>query len=208
MTRGLERLEPSGRPPHRSLHGRRLTVAGSAVGVLAVAAAGLFVWGPLGGPSGGGTYVPADASYVTGAAVQLPPASSAEQAAAVTDATAFGGDLFGRLAGEDQNLVMSPSSLDTVLAMPAPGAHGDTAAQLLRMLHSDLTPDQLAAAVGAVQRKTARDAQASQATLSVANSLWTQRGYGLRPTYLGVLRDTHNGQVLFMGQVVDPTQAG
>ncbi|MDH6704602.1 serpin B [Kitasatospora sp. MAA19] len=111
------------------------------------------------------------------------------QVAAVSAATnAFGLDLLHALAaapdGAGRNVVLSPSGLATVLAMVLPGARGATAEELSKALHTDLTPQQYASAVGALDRSVPAG---GRDTLRQADDLWTQQGLAVAPEYLDTL---------------------
>ena len=91
--------------------------------------------------------------------------AAAETVAA--DEQGFALDLLGRLGPASPNLVLSPSSLATLLAMLEPGAAGTTAAGIAQALHSSaLGADQQAARWGALTRamlgQAARDGIALQ----------------------------------------------
>ena len=56
---------------------------------------------------------------------------------------AFGFDLYHRLRQKPGNLVMSPASVTTALAMTWGGARGETAAQMREVLHLEGTADEV-----------------------------------------------------------------
>jgi serpin B len=113
--------------------------------------------------------------------------STVQQRDAANGTAALSTDLLKLLGARNQNLVASPASLATALAMLAPGAHGSTQAQLLRVLHSDLTATQLAAATGALARRNSTLAGTDGNTLRESDTVWTQRGLKLMPAYLDTL---------------------
>jgi serpin B len=97
-------------------------------------------------------------------------------------------DLYKRLVapgeGLDQrNLVASPSSVATVLAMILPGARGGTADEIATALHSRLDPQRLAAAAGALDRALLEQARADELDLRISNAVWTQEGLALRQEF-------------------------
>lgn len=97
-------------------------------------------------------------------------------AAAVEAADAFGLDLLTAPAlASEKNLVLSPASVSTALQMVGAGAKGDTAAQIRKVLR--LSGDApLASPVSGHE------------DLKVSNTAWIQRGLGIKPGYLDVLR--------------------
>lgn len=105
---------------------------------------------------------------------------------------AFGLDLLRE--GPVGNTVLSPDSVAAALAMAGAGATGRTASQIARTLH--LKGPGAFGAVGNLQRIIARE-QASAGegeteppTLSLANGLFVQQGFPLRPGYIAGL-DRH-----------------
>ena len=89
----------------------------------------------------------------------------------------------------DANVVASPSSLATVLAMLELGAHGSTASQIATTLGTaDLTGPQQAAAWNALSTDEARAATRAGIDLESANSLWMQSGLPLAPAFMSELR--------------------
>jgi serpin B len=137
----------------------------------------------------GSTVVTPDASLVR--AAPPPRAATAPEsdvAAAVRGSTALALALYQRLGSGDENLVASPSSLATVLAMALPGARGRTAEEIARVLHTTLDPGRLAAAMGTLDAGIGQRVSASNtAELDVSNALWSQRGYTVRPVFLELL---------------------
>jgi serpin B len=102
--------------------------------------------------------------------------------------TGFAVDLYKRLAAPGErldatNLVVSPSSVATVLAMVLPGARGSTAAEISEALHSRLDPRRLATAAGALDRTLLEQARADELDLRISNAVWTQEGLALRQEF-------------------------
>jgi serine protease inhibitor len=130
-----------------------------------------------------------DASLVRAAPpASAPAAPEPDVAAAVRGSTALALALYQRLGSGDENLVASPSSLATVLAMALPGARGRTAEEIARVLHTTLDPGRLAVAMGTLDAAIGQRASASNAAeLDVSNVLWSQRGYTIRPAFLELL---------------------
>src|SRR5262249_23715938 len=70
-----------------------------------------------------------------------PPAPAQDVAAVVDGNTRFGLDLYARLRQKDKNLIFSPYSISTALAMTRAGAGGATGAEMDKVLHFTLSPD-------------------------------------------------------------------
>jgi serpin B len=101
--------------------------------------------------------------------------------------TGFALDLYRRLGAGDENLVLSPSSVATVLAMVLPGARGDTARQIAAVLHADLPAERLAEAAGQLDEALAKRAAEDGLELSISNSVWTHSGLEPRQEFIDLL---------------------
>jgi serpin B len=141
------------------------------------------------------------AGYWAGSSVAAPDNADAihasKRAAAAPDPAltpaaateAFGLDLIGAQPG---NVVLSPGSVATALAMAGTGASGQTAAQMAATLH--LKEPAAFDAVGSLQRTIAREqaevgeGRPNAPTLEMANGLFLQQGFPLRPEFLGGLQ--------------------
>src|SRR4051794_1476903 len=135
--------------------------------------------------SGGGK--PKDSALVRADAAKAAVAS-ADLTAAATSANAFGVDVFHAVAdGQGGNVMVSPTSLATVLAMLMPGAKGQTAAEMTKTLHTSLPAGQFANALGALNEATVQRVLTDKADLQQFDSAWTQKGYALQQPYLKAL---------------------
>jgi serpin B len=117
---------------------------------------------------------------------------SAEVQTLVRGWSRFAVDLYQRLApaGEGAaagNLVVSPSSVATVLAMVLPGARGATADEIDRMLRSGLDAERAAAAAGALDSVLAQQAETDELDLRISNAVWTQDGLPLHQDWVRML---------------------
>jgi serpin B len=103
---------------------------------------------------------------------------------------AFGLDLMRRLG--NGNVVFSPDSIASALAMAGTGAAGRTAAQMASVLH--LRSPAVFAAVGqlqsaiAAEQITAGQGDPQAPTLDIANGLFLQQGYPLLPSFVSGLQ--------------------
>jgi serpin B len=94
--------------------------------------------------------------------------------------------MYGLLRHRPGNVVFSPLSIRTALAMAYQGARGTTAAQLreaLRFTSSDETPHLALAEI--IQRLNAGDG--SKYEMVLANGLWAQKGAPLEASFLDLL---------------------
>jgi serine protease inhibitor len=110
--------------------------------------------------------------------------SDADAAQAARSVNAFGFGLHAALmAGEGGNVVTSPLSVATLLAMVAAGAGGETAQQMSKVLHlDDVRDDRFAALLRAVT-------DSDDVVVSVANALWANSGTPFGQDYLSFVRD-------------------
>jgi serpin B len=107
-------------------------------------------------------------------------ASAAEQAFAL--------DLLHRLAPGSPNLVLSPSSIATLLAMLEPGAAGTTRSGIAEALHAgSMSVPQEAVGWHALNGALARQAGHDQVAFDTANRLWLETGFPVRSAYLDLL---------------------
>src|SRR5437868_3164859 len=107
-------------------------------------------------------------------------------------------DLPQKLARGEENLCLSPYSIQSALAMTFAGADGDTRVEMARVLHFPNDGDAIHASFAALQRsldemskKTATIAEQSKKgggpsepiTLAIANRLFAQSGYDFRDPF-------------------------
>jgi serpin B len=116
-----------------------------------------------------------------------PVLKSSNPAAAVT---AFGIDLMARIGGTG-NIVFSPYSVASVVAMAGAGASGRTATQIARVL--DLRSPTQIAGIGRLSGTLAREQSAASAgaadppQLDLANGLFVERSFPLLPAFTATL---------------------
>lgn len=122
-------------------------------------------------------------------------AQSAPSQSAIDGNTAFALDLYRELKTAPGNLFFSPYSISTCLAMTYAGARGDTEKQMGRVLHLDQDQQKIHAAFGALQRQLAEASNQKGIELSIANSLWAQKGHSFLPAFLTVAKDNYLANV-------------
>ena len=96
----------------------------------------------------------------------------------------FAFDLYHRLSQKEGNIVFSPYSISTALAMTYAGARGNTAQELAKTLHFSLDNERLHPAFGELIRQIEGTDKKPNYDLAVANSLWGARGLSLEPRFL------------------------
>jgi len=99
---------------------------------------------------------------------------------------AFALDLYGKLAGQPGNFVLSPYSVSTTLGMVYAGAKGGTADEIARALHVDGAPP---GAQGPVLETS------DDLAFHSANALWLAPRYPARPGYIATVKDDFGGRV-------------
>jgi serpin B len=131
-----------------------------------------------------------------------PPRPQSAQVGALTGAyNASGHDLFVALAGRPGNVVFSPSSVGTAMAMALSGARGATASEMAAVLHHTLSPVDVErahagwmAALGG--SRTAAPTATPPVTLVTANGLMVANGATVSPLFVAALRNNFAAEVL------------
>jgi serpin B len=104
----------------------------------------------------------------------------------------FALDLYGRLASEPGNLLVSPLSIDFAFAMTYGGARGQTEAEMAQALHYTLPQNRLHPAFNALdlemnERNDPGDENNPPVEIHVVNSIWGRTGESFRSEYLDLL---------------------
>jgi len=115
----------------------------------------------------------------------------------------LGLDLHRQLAKNDENLCLSPYSIESALAMTFAGADGETRTEMARVLHFPNDGDAIHASFASLQQslgemseKTAKIAEQSKKksgpsepiTLAIANHLFAQGGYDFRDPFRDLVK--------------------
>jgi serpin B len=146
-------------------------------------------------------------------------ATNFEVAAKATNQLAI--DLHRQLATGDENLCVSPYSIESALAMTFAGADGETRTEMARVLH--LTNDasanaSFAALQHSLQEMSARTAElvkqskkfggpSEPITLNIANRLFAQKGYAFREAFLSLVKQNFGGAFEPLDFVANPAAA-
>ncbi|MBY0527462.1 MAG: sigma-70 family RNA polymerase sigma factor [Gemmataceae bacterium] len=121
-----------------------------------------------------------------------PAQAKGDRPALVKGNTAFAVDLYGKLREKPGNLVYSPYSVSTALAMTYAGARNDTAAQMAQVMHFTLPQDRLHPAAGALVRDlSSNNEKKVNYQLNVVNALWGQKDYGFRDDFVKLTRTSY-----------------
>jgi serpin B len=124
----------------------------------------------------------------------------------------FALDLYGALRNQSGNLIFSPQSLATVLAMTSVGANGPTATEIADVLHSTVSATELARQFNALAQQllAPRQAPAGAGTpleLHINDSLWAQAGYPFYRTFLDTLARYYGAGVNLVDFIHDADSA-
>src|SRR6266496_670286 len=133
----------------------------------------------------------------------------------------LGVDLHRQLATGDQNLCISPYSIESALAMTFAGADGETRTEMARVLH--LTNDAgvpasfstLQHSLEEISAKTAELVKQAKKfggpsepiTLNIANRLFAQKGYAFRDAFLSLVKQNFGGAFEPVDFIADPAAA-
>jgi len=170
------------------MRGTGSTLAAAAFAALAVGCAGKPDRPTVGPEPHETTAVPGKPSV----AAKRQEASEADVAATVEGNNAFAFDLYAKLRGQEGNLVFSPYSISTALAMTYAGARGKTAGQMEKVLHFTLGQGKLHPAmadlVDDLNTRGGDGKEGSAYELVVANRLWGQKGYRFLDPFLALNR--------------------
>jgi serpin B len=127
-----------------------------------------------------------------------PTAPQEDVRAAAVDNNAFATDLYARLDHGPGNLLFSPYSISSALAMTYAGARNQTAIQMARTLHFSLPDERLHRAFGALSGELTGEKSTdvkSLYQLSVADALWTQKGLSYNPDFIHLLKQDYAAEL-------------
>jgi serpin B len=120
-----------------------------------------------------------------------PAQAKADRPALVRGNTTFAWDLYGQLRKKEGNVIYSPYSISTALAMTYAGARNKTAEEMAEVLHFTLPQERLHPAAGALVRDLGGPGKKRNYQLRVANALWGQKDYGFLADYIALTRTVY-----------------
>jgi serpin B len=131
--------------------------------------------------------------------------TAADSGQAATATNQIGVDLYRKLATTDENLCLSPYSIEAALAMTFAGADGQTREEMARVLHLSKDEsmhssfDALQLQLKEIAEKNAKLVAESgefggpkELALAIANRLFAQRGYDFRENFLGLVKERYS----------------
>jgi serpin B len=152
-------------------------------------------------------------------AAMAPAATNFDLAAKATNELAV--DLHRQLATGDDNLCVSPYSIESALAMTFAGADGETRTEMARVLHfgNDAgVPASFAALQHSLEEMSAKTAAivkeakkfggpSEPITLNTANRLFAQKGYAFREAFLSLVKQNFGGAFEPIDFIANPAAA-
>jgi serpin B len=146
-------------------------------------------------------------------------ATSLDLAAKATNELGF--DLYRQLATGDENLCISPYSINSALAMTFAGADGETRTEMARVLHfpnDGDVPASFSALQHSLEQMSAKTAElvkeskkfggpSEPITLNIANHLFAQKSYHFREAFLSLVKQNFGGAFEPLDFVADPAAA-
>jgi serpin B len=123
-----------------------------------------------------------------------------DDAAIVRGDNQFAVDLYAQLGREQpgKNLFFSPTSISVALAMTAAGARGQTQSEMATVLHLDADLAQAHAHYQQLLAQWNATGQKRAYQLRVANRLWGQKGFTIRPEFLALTRQQYGAEMLLV----------
>lgn len=118
-------------------------------------------------------------------------ASEEDVAAAVKGNNAFAFDLYSKLRAADGDVVFSPYSVSSALAMTWAGARGETEKEMAATLHFGLGQEKLHPAMAALTKDLNKRGGEGKYELAVANKLWGQTGMKLLEPFLDITEECY-----------------
>lgn len=120
----------------------------------------------------------------------------------------FAADLYAHLAAEESsNLFFSPYSISTVLAMTCAGARGETAEQIVKVLHFPLPQPELHPAFAKLRTDLTPSGKVPAFQLRMANRLWGQKGSQILPDFLKDTKEHYGAEIgLVNFRTAEPTR--
>ncbi len=134
-------------------------------------------------------------------------ADMSDQAALAAGTTEFGLDLYAQLRDQPGNVILSPYSISTALAMTYAGARGETARQMAAVLHFPFEGEPLHEACASLASALSESGDGPQCKVYVANSLWGQQGLEFLDDFVALNRRYYGAGFRQIDFAADPDQA-
>jgi serpin B len=160
--------------------------------------------------------------YVFGALIAGMAYSGTKSDLAATSTNQLAVDLHRQLATGDENLCVSPYSIESALAMTFAGADGQTRTEMARVLHfpgdGGAVPASFASLQHSLEEMSAKTAElvkeskrfggpSEPITLNIANRLFAQKGYDFRNAFLSLVKQDYRAAFEPLDFVADASGA-
>lgn len=132
---------------------------------------------------------PATTSTPTASAPPVDPPAADAVTKLAQGSNAFGFDLYKRLQKEPGNIVFSPASITTALAMTWGGAKGETADQMKKVLHLEGSADEVMATSGKLALSL--ESPNRPITFRIANQLFGEKTYKFEQPFLDKAKNAY-----------------
>ncbi len=144
-------------------------------------------------------------AWLAAAAICAPMVGAAETQPAADAVNGLGVDLYRQIAPRPGNLCLSPYSISAALAMTYAGAEGETRTEMGRVLHwsekahvdgafanlGKALAQSAAATEKVAQSNKKRGGPVEPIKLAIANRLFPQSGFALRPEFLSRVKESY-----------------
>ena len=160
--------------------------------------------------------------HVFGALIAAMAYGATESDLAATSTNRLAVDLHRQLATGDENLCVSPYSIESALAMTFAGADGQTRTEMARVLHfpgdGGAMPASFASLQHSLEEMSAKTAElvkeskrfggpSEPITLNIANRLFAQKGYDFRNAFLSLVKQDYRAAFEPLDFVADASGA-
>jgi serpin B len=147
-------------------------------------------------------------AFLAGVLLSCTALEAGDSSAAANATNQLGLELYRQCAAPDENLCISPYSIQSALAMTFGGADGETRAEMMRVLHYPGDGDAIHASFSSLQKsleetakKSKEDVQRARQlggpsepiTLAIANRLFPQTGYNFRDSFRALITKFYEG---------------
>src|SRR5438045_3238115 len=148
--------------------------------------------------------------------------NAADSDVAATSTNQLAVDLHRQLATGNENLCVSPYSIESALAMTFAGADGQTRTEMARVLHfpgdASVVPASFASLQNSLEEMSAKTADlvkeskrfggpSEPITLNIANRLFAQKGYEFRNAFLSLVKQNYRAAFELLDFVTDASGA-
>ena len=134
-------------------------------------------------------------------------AADSDLSAVVKANNAFAFDLYSKLKTKPGNIIFSPYSISSALAMTYAGAKGETASQMAQTLHFTLGQDRLHPALAQLTKDLNARGGSGKYELVVANRLWGAKGKTFLPAFLDLNQKFYGAGFEVVDFAADPEKA-